>query len=248
MQPVQPRGAAGFAVPNGCVVKHDKSGLWSENSITRFKRRVKELTGRSWGVAMDYRLRKLSEFMDLVHEPLAIRSSSVLEDSQYQPFAGVYATYMIPNNHPDHQVRLEELMRSIKLVYASTFARSAKDYMKATAYRLEEEKMAVIIQRMVGATHGDRFYPAFAGVAKSYNFYPMKPQKSEDGIAQVALGLGSIVVDGGITVRFCPKFPRHVVQSFSTNESIRHTQQEFFALNMKWLYIWKICYAAGCLC
>jgi len=177
-------------------------------------------------------LRRLSEFLDLMHEPLAVRSSSVLEDSQYQPFAGVYATYMLPNNNPDHHIRLQELLESIKLVYASTFSRRAKDYMKATAYRLEEEKMAVIIQRMVGAARNNRFYPDFAGVAKSYNFYPVPPQNATDGIVQVALGLGKTVVDGGNSVRFCPKYPRHLMQFFSTKETIRNAQQEFLALDL----------------
>ncbi len=177
-------------------------------------------------------LRKLSDFLELMTEPLAIRSSSLLEDSQYQPFAGVYSTYMIPNNHPDSQVRLQELMQSIKLVYASTFAKKAKDYMKATSYRLEEEKMAVIIQRTVGAARNGRFYPDFAGVAKSYNFYPVPPQVSTDGIVQVALGLGKTVVDGGNSVRFCPKYPRHLMQFFSTTETIRNAQQEFLALDL----------------
>jgi CheY-like chemotaxis protein len=177
-------------------------------------------------------LKKLSDFLDIVREPLAVRSSSVLEDSQYQPFAGVYATYMIPNNNPDHHIRLLELMESIKLVYASTFAKRSRDYMKATAYRLEEEKMGVVIQRMVGATRNNRFYPDFAGVAKSYNFYPVPPQNATDGIVQVALGLGKIVVDGGNSVRFCPKYPRHLMQFFSTIETIRNAQQEFIALDL----------------
>lgn len=175
---------------------------------------------------------KLTEFLDIVHEPLAIRSSSLLEDSQFQPFAGVYQTYMIPNNDPDPAVRLKELLNSIKRVYASTFYRSSKDYMKATAYRLEEEKMAVIIQKMVGAPRSERFYPDFSGVAKSYNFYPVKPQKSSDGIAMVALGLGKIVVEGGNSVRFCPKYPRHLPQFFSTKETVRNAQQEFYALEL----------------
>ncbi len=177
-------------------------------------------------------LRRLSEFLELVREPLAVRSSSVLEDSQYQPFAGVYATYMLPNNNTDHKIRLLELLQSIKLVYASTFAQRAKDYMKATAYRLEEEKMAVIVQRMVGSARNDRFYPDFAGVAKSYNFYPVPPQNATDGIVQVALGLGKTVVDGGNSVRFCPKYPRHLLQFFSTKETIRNAQQEFLALDL----------------
>ncbi len=175
---------------------------------------------------------KLSEFLAINKEPLAVRSSSLLEDSQYQPFAGVYQTFMIPNNNPDPAVRLRELLLSIKLVYASTFSTRAKDYMKATAYRLQEEKMAVIIQRLVGARHNDRFYPAFAGVAKSYNFYPVPPQDSTDGIVHVALGLGKIVVEGGNSVRFCPRYPRHLLQFFSTLETIRNAQQDFLALDL----------------
>ena len=177
-------------------------------------------------------VQKLTEFLDINREPLAVRSSSLLEDSQYQPFAGVYETFMIPNNNPDPAVRLRELLQSIRLVYASTFSRRAKDYMKATAYQLQEEKMAVIIQRMVGSRHGERFYPAFAGVAKSYNFYPVPPQDSADGIVHVALGLGKMVVDGGNAVRFCPKYPRHLLQFFSTTETIRNAQQEFLALDL----------------
>jgi CheY-like chemotaxis protein len=176
---------------------------------------------------------RLTDFLDMIREPLAVRSSSLLEDSQYQPFAGVYETYMIPNNHPDKQIRLEELLQSIKLVYASTYMHHAKDYMKATDYRFEEEKMAVIIQRMVGAQRNGRFYPDFAGVAKSYNFYPVPPQKSTDGIVLVALGLGKTVVDGGNSVRFCPKYPRHLMQFSSTNETVRNAQQDFYALNME---------------
>ena len=177
-------------------------------------------------------LQKLKEFLEINTEPLAVRSSSLLEDSQFQPFAGVYDTYMIPNNHPDIKIRLEELLKAIKSVYASTFLKKAKDYMKATAYSLEEEKMAVIIQRLVGSKHNERFYPDFAGVAKSFNFYPVPPQKSTDGIALVALGLGKYVVDGGNTVRFCPKYPKHLLQFFSTKETIRNSQQDFFALKL----------------
>ncbi|RPI05962.1 MAG: response regulator [Ignavibacteriae bacterium] len=175
---------------------------------------------------------RLIDYLELSLEPLAVRSSSLLEDSQYQPFAGVYQTYMIPNNNSDPKIRLMELLESIKLVYASTYSKRAKDYMKATPYRLEEEKMAVIIQRMVGTSHNNRFYPEFAGVAKSYNFYPVPPQKSEDGIVQVALGLGFTVVEGRNSVRFCPKFPRHLLQFFSTKETIRNAQQEYLALDL----------------
>lgn len=175
---------------------------------------------------------KLADFLDIVKVPIAVRSSSLLEDSQFQPFAGVYQTYMLHNSNTDKNVRLEELIQAIKCVYASTFHRAAKDYMKATSYRLEEEKMAVIVQRLVGVERGGKFYPNFSGVAKSYNFYPVPPQKSDDGIAQVALGLGKTVVEGGNTVRFCPRYPKHLLQFFSTKETIKNAQQEFYALDL----------------
>ncbi len=174
----------------------------------------------------------LREFLKLVREPLAIRSSSLLEDSQYHPFAGVYETFMFPNNHPDLEVRLQELLLTIKHVYASTYYKASKDYINVTSYRLEEEKMAIIIQKMVGARYGDRFYPTFSGVAKSYNFYPAPPQTSDDGIVSVALGLGAMVVDGGITVKFSPKFPTHLLQFSSPKESLRNSQHQFYALNL----------------
>ena len=176
---------------------------------------------------------KLLEFLEITKVPLAVRSSSLLEDSQFQPFAGVYETYMLPNSNADINVRLDELLQTIKAVYASTYHHKAKDYMKATAYRLEEEKMAVIVQRLVGADRNGKFYPDFAGVAKSYNFYPVPPQKSDDGIALVALGLGKTVVEGGNTVRFCPRFPQHLMQFFSTKETVRNAQQDFYALDLK---------------
>lgn len=177
-------------------------------------------------------LNELAGFLDLIREPLAVRSSSLLEDSQYHPFAGVYETYMIPNNDPSPLARLNELVNAIKRVYASTFYQSAKDYIKITSYRLEEEKMAVIVQKMVGSQHENRFYPDFAGVAKSYNFYPISPQKATDGIVSAALGLGKTVVDGGNTLRFCPRYPNHLLQFFSPEESLRTNQNEFYALEM----------------
>ena len=175
---------------------------------------------------------KLYDFLEIIKEPLAVRSSSLLEDAQFQPFAGVYQTYMLPNSNPDINIRLDELLQTIKAVYASTYHQKAKDYMKATAYRLEEEKMAVIVQKLVGSDHKGKFYPDFAGVGKSFNFYPVPPQKSDDGIALVALGLGKTVVEGGNTVRFCPRFPKHLLQFFSTKETLMHAQQDFFALDL----------------
>jgi CheY-like chemotaxis protein len=193
-----------------------------------------ELTGKflETGVFPEELFGHLAAFLHLIRTPLAVRSSSLLEDSQYHPFAGVYQTYMIPNDHPDPFVRLGQLVTTIKRVYASTFYQSAKDYFKITDYRLEEEKMSVIIQKMVGAQHGTRFYPDFSGVAKSYNYYPVPPQKSLDGIVSVALGLGKTIVDGGVTVRFCPKYPNHLLQFFSASEAIRNNQTQFFALDL----------------
>jgi CheY-like chemotaxis protein len=193
-----------------------------------------ELTGKflESGVFPEELLGYLAAFLHLIRTPLAVRSSSMLEDSQYHPFAGVYQTYMIPNDHPDPFVRLGQLVTTIKRVYASTFYQAAKDYFKVTDYHLEEEKMSVIIQKMVGIKHGTRFYPDFSGVAKSYNYYPVPPQKSLDGIVSVALGLGKTIVDGGVTVRFCPKYPNHLLQFFSASESIRNSQTQFFALDL----------------
>ncbi|HHJ52810.1 MAG TPA: response regulator [Caldithrix abyssi] len=175
----------------------------------------------------------LRDFLELVDTPLAVRSSSLLEDSQYHPFAGIYETYMIPNHHPDLEVRLRHLLTAIKRVYASTFFQATKEYIRLTSYRLEEEKMGVVIQKLVGSRHGDRFYPTFSGVAKSYNFYPVPPQTSDDGIASVALGLGKFVVDGGTTVKFSPKYPQHLLQFSSPKEALKNSQHKFYALDFR---------------
>ena len=135
-------------------------------------------------------LGELYRFLDIARYPISVRSSSLLEDSQYQPFAGIYKTIMVPNNHPHPRVRRRELVRAIKRVYASTFSSKAKGYLGSSTFRLEEEKMAVILQRVGGAAHGTRFYPEVAGVARSHNFYPSPPMVAEDGVASVALGLG----------------------------------------------------------
>ncbi|MGD8781540.1 MAG: PEP/pyruvate-binding domain-containing protein [Ignavibacteria bacterium] len=176
---------------------------------------------------------QLRDYLCIVKDPLAVRSSSLLEDSQGQPFAGVYETYMLPNSHTDVEVRLIQLLNTIKLVYASTFFQKTKDYIQVTSYRLEEEKMAVIIQKLVGNRHENRFYPEFSGVAKSYNFYPAPPLKSSDGIVQCAFGLGKTIVEGGSTVRFCPKYPKHLLQYATIEDILNYSQQEFFALDLE---------------
>lgn len=175
---------------------------------------------------------ELAAFLEMVDAPLAVRSSSLLEDSHNHPFAGVYKTYMIPNSDPDSSVRLMELVKAVKRVFASTFFQSAKDYIKATSYRLEEEKMAVIVQKIIGSNHDGRYYPTFSGVARSYNFYPIPPQKYSDGIVFLALGLGKMVVEGGPCVRFYPKDPRHIDQFFSVKNTLRYSQSAFYALDL----------------
>jgi CheY-like chemotaxis protein len=176
---------------------------------------------------------KLLAFLQEVRYPLAVRSSSLLEDSQYQPFSGVYETFMLANQNPDIQLRLEQLLEAIKLVYASTFSQHAKAYVRATPYRLEEEKMAVLIQQIVGTTHGNRFYPNFSGVVRSRNFYPHPPVRVEDGFAAVALGLGRSVVGGGKCLTFCPRYPQNLVQFSSVDDILANSQTEFWALEVE---------------
>jgi CheY-like chemotaxis protein len=174
----------------------------------------------------------LAKLVDALRYPLAVRSSSLLEDSLYQPFAGVYDTLMLGNDNAAEEVRLERLQTAIKRVYASTFKRAAKQYLTGGPYRLEEEKMAVVLQRVVGGARGGRFYPDLAGVARSYNYYPLAPMRSEDGIAAVVLGLGEMVVSGQPCFRFCPRYPRNIVQFSSVKDTLSNAQREFLALEL----------------
>jgi CheY-like chemotaxis protein len=178
----------------------------------------------------------LKSFLAEVTHPLAVRSSSLLEDSQYQPFTGVYETFMLGNQQANPQAdpedRLTALSEAIRRVYASTFSRHAKAYVRATPYRLEEEKMAVILQQVVGTPHGERFYPDFSGVVRSRNYYPVPPMTFEDGIAAVALGLGRAVVDGGKCLTFCPRYPQNLVQFSSVEDILTNSQTEFWALEL----------------
>jgi CheY-like chemotaxis protein len=174
----------------------------------------------------------LKSFLVEVNHPLAVRSSSLLEDSQYQPFTGVYETFMLGNQQAHLGERLRALSEAIKRVYASMFSRHAKAYVRATPYRLEEEKMAVILQQVVGTPHRQRFYPDLSGVVRSRNFYPVAPMTFEDGIAAVALGLGRAVVDGGKCLSFCPRYPRNLVQFSSVDDILANSQSEFWALEL----------------
>jgi DNA-binding NarL/FixJ family response regulator len=177
-------------------------------------------------------LDNLWDFLQWVHYPLAIRSSSLLEDASYQPFAGIYRTFMIPNNNENPEVRLEELRNAIKMVYASTYLADPKAYMESLPNRLEEEKMAVIIQQVVGRQHGSYVYPHFAGVGRSLNFYPVSGVKPEDGIVSVTLGMGKAVVDGGRCIRFCPASPATPIQSFTLDDYLENSPKDFLALDM----------------
>jgi hypothetical protein len=170
-------------------------------------------------------------FISIINGPVAIRSSSLLEDSHFQPFAGVYSTYMIPKTGDD-AVMLELLGNAIKSVYASVFYKGSKDYMKATANLIEEEKMGIVLQEVCGQQYENRFYPTVSGVARSINFYPIEPEKSEDGFVSLAFGLGKYIVDGGISLRFSPRHPRKIIQLSDTKMALRETQQEFYALDL----------------
>lgn len=166
---------------------------------------------------------------DVVDRPLAVRSSSLLEDSHYQPFAGIYSTYMIPQN-ADHDRMFRMLSDAIKGVYASVFYAESKAYMNATRNVIDQEKMAIIIQEVIGEQHGDIYFPSFAGVGRSLNYYPIGDEKAEDGVVQVAVGLGKYIVDGGMALRFSPKHPGKVLQTSTLDLALRDTQRKFNAL------------------
>lgn len=174
----------------------------------------------------------LMSFMEVVNKPIAIRSSSLLEDSHYQPFAGIYSTYMIPYVD-DKYARLAMLSDAIKSVYASVFYRASKDYMTATSNVIDQEKMGVILQEVVGTQYEDRFYPNISGVARSVNYYPIGDETAEEGIVELALGLGKYIVDGGLCLRVCPYHPDKVLQTSEMEIALRETQTSFYALDMK---------------
>ncbi len=168
---------------------------------------------------------------DVVNTPLAIRSSSLLEDSHYQPFAGIYSTYMIPNVE-NGEIMLKMLLDAIKGVYASVFFADSKAYMTATSNVIDQEKMAVIIQEVVGHDVNGRYFPSFSGVGRSLNYYPINDESPEDGVAEIAVGLGKYIVDGGLSLRFSPRHPGKVLQTSTLDLALRDTQREFYALDM----------------
>jgi len=173
----------------------------------------------------------LRAFLNVVQKPIAIRSSSLLEDAHYQPFAGIYSTYMIPWDEDVEKV-LSMLKKAIKGVYASVFFKNSKAYMTATSNVIDQEKMAIILEEVCGNTYGDHYYPTFSGVARSLNYYPIGYETAADGIANVALGLGKYIVDGGVTLRFSPKHQHSILQMSSLDFALRETQTHFLCLDL----------------
>ncbi len=174
----------------------------------------------------------LAAFLGVVSSPIAVRSSSLLEDSHYQPFAGIYSTYMVPFDETSKSHLLLMIKEAIKAVYASVYYRASKAYMTATKNLIDEEKMAVVLQQICGDTHGTRFYPSFSGVVRSLNYYPIGDERPEEGIANVAMGLGKYIMDGGVTLRFSPYHPRKVLQTSTLEYALRETQTYFNALDL----------------
>ncbi|MBF0297940.1 MAG: phosphoenolpyruvate synthase PpsA [Oligoflexia bacterium] len=174
----------------------------------------------------------LLEFLEHARYPLAVRSSGLLEDSQFKPYAGIYKTYMLPNDHSDIKECHRQLLRAIKLIYASVFYKPPRTFAKTTGHRTEEEQMAISIQELCGQRFGDYYYPTISGTAQSHNFYPVSFMKAEEGVAHIALGLGKTVVDGGQSLRFSPKYPQVLPQFYDVTSILKNAQQYFYALKM----------------
>ncbi|GFK96096.1 hypothetical protein NNJEOMEG_03970 [Fundidesulfovibrio magnetotacticus] len=177
-------------------------------------------------------VKDLGKFLEEVGYPLAVRSSSLLEDAQFQPYAGLYDTVMLPNDHPDADERLGQLLDAIKQVYASTWFQSPKAFARSTAGHAQDEAMAVAVQQIAGERHGDHFYPSIAGVAQSHNYYPVSRMRPGDGIAHMVIGFGKPVVEGGVSFRFSPRHPKILPQYASVADMLANTQREFLSLRL----------------
>jgi len=199
--------------------------IYSETDYTQIKKQCIQ------GKLTETLIKKLRKYLEIINKPIAIRSSSLFEDSLMQPFAGIFDTFLLPNNHPDLEMRLEQAMNAIKLVYASIFSPTARAYFEAVNYKIEEEKMAVIIQEVVGNQYEDTFYPHISGVAQSYNYYPISYMKPEEGFAVLAVGLGKYVVEGEKTFRFSPVHPN--LEIYTAKDLYKNSQLHFYAIDMK---------------
>ncbi len=225
------------AIPRTVVISTDVFDEFMEENdlygIALSGKSDKEILEHFITARLPFRIHEdLYTFISVVQNPIAIRSSSLLEDSYYQPFAGIYSTYMIPNVISDERKMLEILSDAIKSVYASVYYKDSKAYMTATSNVIDEEKMGIVLQEVCGKSYDKRFYPSLSGVGRSINFYPIPPEKPEDGIINIALGLGKYIVDGGVSLRFSPKYPRKVLQTYSAEMALKETQKYFYALNL----------------
>ncbi len=225
-------------VPKTLVICTDQFDAFvSQNNLRALLRQHltdEEVTERFINAKMpEPLLKSLYSYLKQATYPLSVRSSSQMEDAHYQPYAGLYGTYKIPNNHPDLSTRLDQLVKAIKLVYASTYYQGPRSFSKSTANQHSKESMAVIIQQVAGEQHGDYFYPAISGVAQSYNYYPFAKMKAEEGVVHMALGLGKTVVDGENCIRFSPKYPDNIPEFSLTKDILQNCQQSFYALKTR---------------
>ena len=224
-------------IPNVTVIATDEFDLFMNKNklweIALNENNNNKLTQHFLNAKLDKKLVKNIKFLlKNSTDPLAIRSSSLSEDSQYQSLSGMYSTFMLPNSSASLQERVNQVCEAIKRIYASTFFVAPKSLIDKISQRMEEEKMAIIIMEMIGKTHSERFYPTFSGVAQSYNYYPTSYIKRSDGVAYLALGLGKTVVEGNKTLRYCPKYPNLIQQFHSIKSIINSSQHEFYALDM----------------
>jgi CheY-like chemotaxis protein len=226
-----------FTVPRTVVISTDTFDAFMENNDL-YKIALSDVSDKEiLDAFVDARLpgelhQDLYAFLEYVTVPIAVRSSSKLEDSHYQPFAGVYSTYMIPVNREDKAHTMEILTMAIKSVYASVYFKSSKAYIAATSNVIDEEKMGIVLQELCGSSYDNLYYPSISGVARSINFYPIAPERSEDGIVKIAYGLGKHIVDGNPSLRFSPKYPANILQLSSPDQALKTTQKTFYALDM----------------
>ena len=221
--------------PKTCIVGTDEfERFLDRNQLAEkvFNERNYELV-RQWffaGTFSDVFVKRMRKVLKSIECPIAIRSSGLFEDSRLQPFAGIFETYLLPNNHPDFEVRLQQALDAIKLVFASVYSKTARGYVEAINYKIEEEKMAVVIQEVVGNKYGKYFYPHISGVAQSYNYYPFAHMQPEEGFAVAALGLGKYVVEGEKAYRFSPKYPDTEINS--PKDQYKNSQLYFYAVDL----------------
>ena len=223
-------------VPNTFIIGTDEYDLFIENTNIKIAIR-KQLSDRELKKQFtkqklsDDLVSKISNILEKIKNPIAVRSSGLFEDSLMLPFSGIFETYILPNNHHNIKIRVEQVLRAIKLVYASVFSQKARNYLAAINYKIEQERMAIVIQEVVGNKYDNYYYPHISGVAQSYNYYPYSHIKPEDGYANIALGLGTYVVEGEKAYRFCPKFPN--IQNTTIKDTYLNSQLNFFAVNLQ---------------